>query len=76
MQYAVTNETAIAFSVSLYERLADGVDLDTAVQDSRSRISLESVPPDMRLLGIPVVYLQNRTPLLNPRADEAAAEGQ
>lgn len=77
MQYAVTNETAIAFSTSLYERLAVGVDLDTAVQASRSRISLESIPQDMRLLGIPVVYLQNRTPLLlDPRADEAVAEGE
>ena len=76
MQYAVTNETAIAFSTSLYERLADGDDLDAAVQASRSRISLEAVPPDMRLLGIPVAYLQNRTPLLRPRAGQTAAEGQ
>jgi CHAT domain len=64
MQYAVTNETAVSFSTSLYDRLADGVDLDTAVQEARSQISRGSVPPDPRLLGIPVVYLQNRTPLL------------
>jgi CHAT domain-containing protein len=77
MQYAVTNETAISFSTSLYERLADGVDLDTAVQASRSQIRLESIPPDPRLLGIPVVYLQNRTPLLlRPLADETVAEGK
>lgn len=77
MQYAVTNETAIAFSTCLYERLADGVDLDAAVQDARALISLESRPPDPRLLGIPVVYLQNRTPLvLPPPADETAGEGK
>ena len=76
MQYAVTNETAISFSTSLYERLADGIDLDAAVQASRSRIRLESIPPDPRLLGIPVVYLQNRTPLLlRPPADQTVAEG-
>jgi len=77
MQYAVTNETAISFSTALYERLADGLDLDAAVQASRSRIRLESIPPDPRLLGIPVVYLQNRTPLLpGPPADDAVAEGR
>ncbi len=76
MQYAVTNETAISFSTSLYERLADGADLDTAVQESRSRISRESIPPDPRLRGIPVVYLQNRTPLFQrPLADQTVAEG-
>lgn len=77
MQYAVTNETAISFSISLYERLAEGVDLDAAVQASRSRIRLESIPPDPRLVGIPVVYLQSRTPLLlGPPADENVAEGR
>jgi len=77
MQYAVTNETAISFSTSLYERLADGLDLDTAVQESRSRVRRESTPPDPRLLGIPVVYLQNRTPLLpSPLASETVAEGK
>jgi hypothetical protein len=67
MQYPVTNSTAIAFSTSLYKELAGGADLDTAVQVSRSRISSD-VPPDPRLLGIPVVYLQNRTALLAARA--------
>jgi hypothetical protein len=72
MQYAVTNETAIDFSTSLYGQLASGVDLDTAVQVSRSRISREPIPPDPRLLGIPVVYLQNRTALLaEPSLGEA-----
>jgi hypothetical protein len=70
MQYAVTNETAISFSTSLYHQLASGADLDTAVQVSRSRISGEQVPPDPRLLGIPVVYLQNRTALLDPKVGE------
>jgi len=72
MQYAVTNETAISFSTSLYKQLASGVDLDTAVQVSRSRISREPIPPDPRLLGIPVVYLQNRMALLaEPPVGEA-----
>lgn len=70
MQYAVTNETAISFSTSLYRLLADGADLDTAVQLSRSRIRDEQIPPDPRLLGIPVVYLQNRTALLGPKVGE------
>jgi hypothetical protein len=71
MQYAVTNETAINFSTALYESLAAGADLDVAVQSARSRITSQDVPPDPRLLGVPVVYLQDHTALLASRTVDA-----
>jgi CHAT domain-containing protein len=61
MQYPVTNSTATAFSNSLYESLAAGDTVDTAAQEARFRISGD----DPRLLGVPVVYLQNKTALLH-----------
>jgi hypothetical protein len=65
MQYAVTNETATAFSISLYEHLATGCDLDVAVQEARWQIGSLSASRDPRLLGIPVVYMQNRSGLFS-----------
>ena len=64
MQYAVTNETAIEFSVNLYRELAAGTDLDAATQAARFAIHRLSTPADPRLLGVPVVYLQSRRALL------------
>ncbi len=58
MQYAVTNETAIAFSTSVYRQLAKHVDLDIAAQQARWDISRIGAYPDPRLLGLPVVYRQ------------------
>ena len=56
MQYAVTNETAIEFSTSLYHSISDGDDLDVAVQNARWKIM--AFGEDPRLLGLPVVYRQ------------------
>jgi hypothetical protein len=64
MQYPVTNRTAIRFSTSLYTQLAQGIDLDAAVQEARWSTSQLQLPPDPRLLGVPLVYLQNRSALL------------
>jgi hypothetical protein len=60
MQYAVTNETAIAFSTSLYRHLTADEDIDVAVQESRWEISGLNASRDPRLLGIPVLYTQSR----------------
>jgi len=60
MQYAVTNETAIAFSTSLYKHLTAGRDIDIAVQESRWEISGLNDNRDPRMLGIPVLYTQSR----------------
>ena len=66
MQYAVTNETAIAFSTSLYKNLTADKDIDAAVQESRWEISGLSDNRDPRLLGIPVLYTQSRGGLFTP----------
>jgi CHAT domain-containing protein len=66
MQYAVTNETAIAFSTSLYRHLTAGEDIDVAVQESRWEISGLDASRDPRLLGIPVLYTQSRGSLFTP----------
>jgi hypothetical protein len=58
MQYAITNDTAIEFSRSLYQSIARGVDLAIAVQEARWQISRFGDEPDPRLLGVPVVYRQ------------------
>ncbi|HST47533.1 CHAT domain-containing protein [Jatrophihabitans sp.] len=65
MQYPVTNETAILFSTCLYDQLARGADLDTAAQEARWKILRFSDPADPRLVGVPVVYLQNEHALLD-----------
>jgi hypothetical protein len=70
MQYAVTNETAIAFSTSLYKNLAADKDIDAAVQESRWEISGLSDNRDPRLLGIPVLYTQSRGGLFTPGRGE------
>jgi CHAT domain-containing protein len=75
MQYAVTNETAIAFSTSLYRHLTAGEDIDVAVQESRWEISGLSASRDPRLLGIPVLYTQNRGNLFTPGRRERADGG-
>jgi hypothetical protein len=64
MQYPVTNETAILFSTCLYDQLAGTADLDTAAQEARWKILRFSDPADPRLVGVPVVYLQNEHALL------------
>ena len=61
MQYPVTNETAIAFSSVLYGELASGRPLDEAVQEGRWAISRLHADRDPRLMGVPVLYLQNAT---------------
>jgi CHAT domain-containing protein len=66
MQYAVTNETAIAFSTSLYRHLTAGEDIDVAVQESRWDMSGLNAARDPRLLGIPVLYTQSRGSLFTP----------
>lgn len=73
MQYAVTNETAIAFSTSLYKHLTAGKDIDVAVQESRWEISGLSDDRDPRLLGIPVLYTQSRGALFTPGRGEREA---
>jgi CHAT domain len=73
MQYAVTNETAIAFSTSLYKHLTTGQDIDIAVQESRWEISGLNDNRDPRLLGIPVLYTQSRGGLFT--ADRSQSGG-
>jgi hypothetical protein len=78
MQYAVTNETAIAFSQSFYQHLDAGRgdagrdhagrgdagrDLAAAVQEARWQISGARADRDPRLVGVPVLYLQNSSAL-------------
>lgn len=70
MQYPVTNETATAFSVSLFKELAAGSELDRAVQEARWQIGtfgLDDVDP--KLVGVPVIYLQSSNPLIRSLAD-------
>jgi CHAT domain len=72
MQYAVTNETAIAFSTSLYKHLTAGQDIDIAVQESRWEISGLNDNRDPRLLGIPVLYTQSRGGLFTADRSQSA----
>jgi CHAT domain-containing protein len=74
MQYAVTNETAIAFSTSLYRHLTADKDIDTAVQESRWEISGLIDDRDPRLLGIPVLYTQSQGGLFTSGRDEEDGE--
>lgn len=62
MQYPVTNEAAIDFSSALYDALADHQYLDEAVQTARRR--LWEATEDARLLGVPMIYQRNASPLL------------
>jgi CHAT domain-containing protein len=72
MQYAVTNNAAIAFTSAFYEELAAGCPADVAVQRGRWAISgALSADENARLLGIPVLYLHSRDRLLPP-----AGQGQ
>lgn len=67
MQYPVTNETAVEFSSALYDALAHHQYLDEAVQTARQRIW--QATNDARLLGVPMIYQRNATPLLGaPKA--------
>ncbi len=60
MQYAVKPEIAAAFSTELYAALADGLPMDAAVQRGRRLIASARVTDqDPRMLGVPLVYLQN-----------------
>lgn len=65
MQYAVTNQTALAFSKGFYQGLVGGLPLDEAVQAGRRSLAVH-YESDPRLLGIPVVYLNSRDALLLP----------
>jgi hypothetical protein len=62
MQYAVTNATAIAFSTALYAALAEGQNLDEALQTARQRLWDDKHDP--RLIGIPTIYQRSAQPLL------------
>jgi CHAT domain-containing protein len=67
MQYPVTNETAIAFSVALYQAIAQAQYLDEAVQSAREAVyagSRHDGNRDARLLGVPMIYQLDAAPLL------------
>ncbi len=68
MQYAVTNATATEFSAALYDALAGRQHLDEAVQTARRRI--RKTFKDARLVGVPMVYQRNATPLLGPAGED------
>jgi hypothetical protein len=68
MQYAVTNGTATAFSTGLYDGLGRGLPVDEAVQAGRQRL-FSRFDADPSLLGVPVVYLRNRQPVLLAATD-------
>jgi hypothetical protein len=72
MQYPVTNQTANEFSAGLYDALAQHQDLDQAVQSARQRIWTQT--QDARLLGVPMVYQRDATPLLGAPATEGGSE--
>lgn len=75
MHYPVTNDTATAFSVRLYQELAKGADLDTAVQEARWHISnFGQDEIDPKLVGVPVIYLQSRNPLLTAATKGSSAQ--
>ncbi|MGA5304786.1 CHAT domain-containing protein [Nucisporomicrobium flavum] len=60
MQYAVTPEMAAAFSTEFYAALAAGLPVDAAVQRGRRLVaSALTTEQDPRMLGVPLVYLQN-----------------
>lgn len=69
MQYPVTNTTAVEFSTTLYDALGARQPLDTAVQTARVR--LWDMTKDARLLGVPMVYQRDATPLLAEPAGKA-----
>lgn len=67
MQYAVSPETAGAFTTSFYEALAEGMPVDEAAQQGRWFVAgALAADQDPRLLGIPVVYLQGGATVLAP----------
>jgi len=62
MQYAITNETAIAFSTALYDEMGRGHSLDVAVQTCRQRLA-DQLRTSPQLLGIPMIYLSSSDPI-------------
>jgi hypothetical protein len=71
MQYAVAPEIAAAFSTQFYAGLVDGMPVDGAVQRGRRFIaSAQTTDNDPRLLGVPLVYLQNNYGALTSGGDE------
>jgi hypothetical protein len=65
MQYAVLNSSAIAFSTAVYNGLAQGGSLDTALQ--RAVVHLWDESKDPRLIGVPTIYQRSTMPLLGPK---------
>jgi CHAT domain-containing protein len=74
MQYAVTNQVAIAFSTAFYRHLSAGAPVDEAVQEGRWRITRSDGVDDNgpRLLGVPVVYLYSRDAIIKPGGGAAS----
>ncbi|WP_250003470.1 CHAT domain-containing protein [Actinoplanes sp. M2I2] len=71
MQYAITPESAAAFSTEFYAGIAVGAPVDAAVQRGRRLIaSALTTDNDPRLLGVPLVYLQNNYGALTTGGDE------
>ena len=63
MQYAVDADIAAKFSELLYRELALGRPVDVSVQTARRELA-EWGSRDYRMLGMPMIYLRNATPLL------------
>ena len=56
MQYEITDRAAIEFARSLYEALADGMPIDSAVSEARRSVKLEM--PHSIEWGTPVLHLR------------------
>ena len=57
MQYAISDRAAVEFARALYERLADGAPVDTAVGEARKAISLAS--SGTMEWGTPVLHMRS-----------------
>ena len=73
MQYEITDRAAVEFAEQLYDALADGLPVDTAVTEARKSMSL-AINNTLEW-GIPVLFMQSPDGLLLFEMTEGEATG-
>jgi CHAT domain len=72
MRFPIPSMAAEEFSERFYREIAQGRAVDVAVQKARNR--LQTSMPDNRVFGVPVLYMDNRDEIIDPRAGAAEAQ--
>jgi hypothetical protein len=73
MQFEITNEFAIKFAMEFYKNLAEGQDVDTAVQQGRWKLGLPE-RYERRDFGTPVLFMISPYAIIMRESEEPRAE--